>query len=104
MTAPTTADLRQARDRVTGADLVELRLDTVRDPDVAGALQGRRTPVVITCRASWEGGSFEGSEAERHAILEEAVGGGAENVDVEWKAGFHDLLSHPRPWHRPFVA
>src|SRR4051794_32437173 len=93
VTAATMAELRQARDRVSGADLVELRLDTVRDPDVSGALQGRRTPVVITCRPKWEGGSFEGSEAERHAILAAALTGGAEYVDVEWKAGFDDLLS-----------
>jgi 3-dehydroquinate dehydratase/shikimate dehydrogenase len=87
------AELRQARDRVSGADLVELRLDTVRDPDVAAALHGRRTPVVVTCRAAWEGGSFRGSEEERHAILAAALAGGAEYVDIEWKAGFDDLLA-----------
>src|SRR5215831_14653132 len=91
--APTMTELRQARDRVSGADLVELRLDSVRDPDVAGALHGRRSPVVITCRAAWEGGSFQGSEEERHAILAAALAGGAEYVDVEWKAGFEDLIA-----------
>ena len=43
-------ELRAARDAAAGADLVELRLDGVRDLDVAGALAGRRTPVVVTCR------------------------------------------------------
>ena len=42
VTAPTMAELRRQRDAVADADLVELRLDTVRDPDVAGALEGRR--------------------------------------------------------------
>ena len=52
------ADLRRRRDAVTGADLVELRLDTVSDPDAAGALAGRRLPVIVTCRPTWEGGAF----------------------------------------------
>ncbi len=65
VTAATTAELRERRDRVKDADLVELRLDTVRDPSAAGALSDRRTPVVVTCRAEWEGGQFRGSEEER---------------------------------------
>jgi len=51
-----------------------------------------RSPVIVTCRAAWEGGHFEGSEAERHTILGEALSAGAEYVDVEWKAGFDDLI------------
>ena len=42
VTATTMAELRAARDAVTDADLVELRLDGVADLDVAGALAGRR--------------------------------------------------------------
>ena len=45
VTRRTMAELRRQRDAVADADLVELRLDTVSDPDVAGALAGRRTPV-----------------------------------------------------------
>ena len=60
VTAPTTAELRRRRDEVTEADLVELRLDSVRDPNVAGALAGRRRPVIVTCRPTWEGGHFTG--------------------------------------------
>lgn len=78
--------LRAARDRVRDADIVELRLDGVRDLDVAGALAGRRRPVLITCRPTWEGGRFDGSEAERLRILGDAITAGAEYVDVEWKA------------------
>jgi 3-dehydroquinate dehydratase/shikimate dehydrogenase len=94
VTAPTMAELRLRRDAVGDADLIELRLDTVSDPDVAGALEGRRTPVVVTCRAKWEGGGFEGSESERRTILERALQLGAEYVDVEFKAGFaRELIS-----------
>jgi len=93
VTAETTAELRRKRDGVSGADLVELRLDTVSDPNVAGALAGRKLPVIVTCRPAWEGGRFTGSEEERKQILGDALARGAEYVDVEWKANFTDLLS-----------
>jgi len=86
------AALREARDRADRADLVELRLDTVSDPDVAGALAGRKRPVIVTCRAAWEGGSFKGSEDERRRLLEQALDQGAEYVDIEWQARFDDLI------------
>src|SRR5262245_13503055 len=93
VTAKTTAELRAKRDSVTDADLVELRLDSVADPNVAGALQGRRLPVVVTCRPSWEGGWFRGSEEERARLLADAHALGADYVDVEWRARFDDLLA-----------
>jgi 3-dehydroquinate dehydratase/shikimate dehydrogenase len=83
VTATTMAELIQRRDAVRGADLVELRLDGVRDIDVAAALAGRRLPVIVTCRAPWQGGHFDGAEAERTALLERAWDLGAEFVDVE---------------------
>jgi 3-dehydroquinate dehydratase/shikimate dehydrogenase len=88
VSAPTMAELRRQRDAVVGADLVELRLDAVNDPDVSGALADRRLPVIVTCRAKWEGGGFQGSEEERRRILEDALNGGAEHVDLEFKAAF----------------
>ena len=96
VTAATTADLRRERDSVSDADLIELRLDSVNDPNVAGALAGRRRPVVVTCRPVWEGGAFTGSEEERRRILGEALALGADYVDVEWRAGFDDLISLTR--------
>src|SRR5262249_15323325 len=93
VTAATTGELRRKRDQVADADLIELRLDTVSDPNVAGALAGRRRPVIVTCRPTWEGGHFTGSEEERHRLLAEAFDLGAEYVDVEWRAHFHDLLT-----------
>jgi 3-dehydroquinate dehydratase/shikimate dehydrogenase len=85
---PTMEDLRRNRDAASSADLVELRLDLVDRPDVAGALEGRRGPVIVTCRAHWEGGRFAGSEEERRRILDSAIAQGAEYVDVEAAAGF----------------
>lgn len=86
VTAATMAELRAGRDAAHGADLVELRLDGVQDLDVAGAIADRRSPLIVTCRAAWEGGRFDGSETERLRILSAAAAAGAEYVDVEWKA------------------
>ncbi len=94
VTATTMAELRAARD-ASRADMVELRVDGVVDLDVAGALEGRRTPVIFTCRAPWEGGRFDGSEAERLAFVAEAITRGAEYVDVEWRADRRGLPKGP---------
>jgi len=93
VTGATMRELLAARDAATVGDMVELRLDGVRDVNVAGALRGRRTPAVVTCRAAWEGGRFDGSEEERRAILRQALEAGAEFVDVEWRAGFDDMIA-----------
>jgi 3-dehydroquinate dehydratase/shikimate dehydrogenase len=80
------AELLAARDAAVTGDMVELRLDGVANLDVARVLAGRRVPVVVTCRAMWEGGRFDGSEEERRAILATALDLGADFVDVEWRA------------------
>lgn len=94
VTASTTADLVAGRDAARG-DIVELRLDWVQDIDVAAALAGRRKPVIVTCRARWEGGRFEGDEDTRLRLLAEAIRLGAEYVDVEWKADRRSLPASP---------
>lgn len=85
--------LRAARDRASGVDLVELRLDGVRDLDVPGAIAGCQLPVVVTCRPTWEGGRFDGGEEARRDILRQALVAGAAMVDVEWRAGFDEILA-----------
>ncbi len=77
--------MRRQRD-ASRADLVELRLDLLDRPDADAALAGRTRPVIATCRALWEGGGFQGSEADRLAILARALELGADYIDVEWKA------------------
>ena len=96
VTAETTRELRVRRDTAAEADLVELRLDSVKDPDVAGALVDRRCPVIVTCRPAWEGGWFRGSEEERRTLLAEALNLGAEYVDIEWRGGLDDLVRQRR--------
>ena len=93
VTGSTTAELRARRDAQAGADMVELRLDYLARPDVAGALADRRQPVVVTCRPTWEGGRFGGSEEERRRLLTDAIELGADYVDVEARATFaSDLI------------
>ena len=96
VTGRSTAELVVARDAAEAADLVEIRLDSVDDPDVRQALAGRSRPVILTCRPTWEGGLFTGSEEERRHLLQQALELGAEYVDLEWKAGFDDLISRFR--------
>jgi len=103
VTGDSMAQLLTARDGATLGDLLELRLDGVGNLDVAAALNGRRVPAIVTCRPTWEGGRFEGSEQSRAAILMRALELGAEFVDVEWRAlsqsslgGFEDILKRDR--------
>src|SRR5437762_2010665 len=93
VTGRTMAELIAARDAATRADMVELRLDGVDDLDVARALHGRSRPVIATARRTWDGGRYGGSEETRRALLGQALDGGAQYIDVEWRAGFADLIS-----------
>jgi 3-dehydroquinate dehydratase / shikimate dehydrogenase len=74
------------------ADLVELRLDSMAQPDPDGTLAGRQKPVIVTCRPRREGGMFDGPEEERLRILCRAQTLGAEFVDVEWDAPVERFL------------
>jgi 3-dehydroquinate dehydratase / shikimate dehydrogenase len=89
-------ELRRARDAAVHADMVEVRLDSVDRPDAAGALEGRHRPVIVTCRAKWEGGGFQGSEEERERLIFEALAAGAEFVDVEARAEFAPAIARAR--------
>jgi 3-dehydroquinate dehydratase/shikimate dehydrogenase len=101
---PTLKALRAERDEVRAGgpvSMIELRLDHL-DPselDVAGALEGRRVPAIVTCRPVRQGGQFEGPEEARLRVLREAARLGAEFVDVEFDSpltltGTRIVLSH----------
>lgn len=92
VTATGMAELRRRRDDAAAlGELVELRLDGVADVDVAGALAGRRGPVVVSCRRREDGGVFDGPEETRLAWLADACRLGAEFVEVE---GWADVRHH----------
>jgi 3-dehydroquinate dehydratase / shikimate dehydrogenase len=97
VTASSTSDLLARRDAAARvADLVELRLDGVRDVDVPAVLSGRTRPVIVTCRSRQEGGVFDGGEAARLTILRAAAAAGAEFVDIEWTAEYAPLIAERR--------
>jgi len=83
MAATNEAAIARMKRAFSVADLVEIRLDAIRKPDLARLLRERRGPVLVTNRSAAEGGAFRGSEAERVAFLERAADLGAQYVDVE---------------------
>ncbi len=101
---PTLKALRAERDAVRPGgpvSMIELRLDHLApdEIDVAGALEGRRVPVIVTNRPIREGGKFDGPEEHRLHILREAARLGAEYVDVECETALtltdtRTVLSH----------
>ncbi|KFK38074.1 hypothetical protein AALP_AA3G066400 [Arabis alpina] len=70
-----------------GADLVEIRLDSLKDvnplEDLKTIIQKSPLPTLFTYRPSWEGGQYEGDENERLDVLRLAMELGADYIDVE---------------------
>ena len=89
---PTTDDALRAYESIAGcAGIIELRLDLFTEHvDLRRLIASRPCPVVVTVRASVEGGNFNGSESERLGILRQAAALGADFVDVE-RFAFQDL-------------
>jgi 3-dehydroquinate dehydratase type I len=78
-------------ERYTGlCDIVELRLDSMVNPDLKKLCVSRRCPVIATNRKKDEGGCFEGTESARVALLCEAVERGVDYVDIELRTGKKD--------------
>lgn len=65
------------------SDLIELRMDYLRDSELGLLLNARKRPFIITNRRKEEGGKYGCDEKRRIGILKEAIELGAEYVDVE---------------------
>jgi len=66
------------------ADLVELRIDYLDEPDRFPELLERlQGPFMVTCRAPEQGGEFHGSDGERYRLLAEAASRQVDYVDVD---------------------
>jgi len=78
------------------ADLIELRLDYLQDPNLELLLNAGEKPCIVTNRRKKEGGKYEGGETERLAVLQQAIDLGAAFVDVE-------MESHPGALRRLFI-
>ncbi|MFI5329976.1 MAG: type I 3-dehydroquinate dehydratase [Desulfobaccales bacterium] len=64
----------------------ELRLDYLEQPDLTRLFRTHPGPVIATNRLAAEGGHWSGGEAERRALLEEALALGADFLDLELAA------------------
>ncbi len=65
--------LDKARDLPSEVTLAEFRLDWMTRVDVPRLARETPIPAIFTCRPSWEGGHFQGSERERLEILRQAL-------------------------------
>jgi 3-dehydroquinate dehydratase / shikimate dehydrogenase len=93
---------------LAGADLVEVRLDYLENPQESIHTRWDRLalPVIATCRGRERGGEFNGSIEEETRILESAAQNGAKFVDIDYRfakpvagaeviGSFHDFASTP---------
>lgn len=92
-----------------GADLIELRIDGLRDPTGWEKLLPLKLPVILANRPDREGGNFKGDENERVKVLLQGITRGVSCVDIEFstpeplrervvsrarKSGIAVLMSH----------
>jgi 3-dehydroquinate dehydratase type I len=69
------------------ADVVELRIDFIRDVHIDRLLNSSTGRILVTNRKHDEGGHFIGDEHHRVDLLGEAVGSGADFIDIELSTG-----------------
>jgi 3-dehydroquinate dehydratase/shikimate dehydrogenase len=68
------------------ADLFELRLDYIQDPDLKRLLSSPARPLIVTNRRPDEGGRFAGGEKERLSLLRQALDYAPAMLDLELAA------------------
>ncbi len=65
-------------------DLLEVRLDRFgRAPDIKELLDHKPRPIIFSCRRHQDGGSWEGSESDRLALLRQCIISKADYVEIE---------------------
>jgi len=79
-----------------GADIVELRMDGLRDWSKWKQLLSEDIPIILTNRPKREGGGFKGEEDARLEILRDGIEEGVTCIDLEF--------STPRSLRDPLVA
>ncbi len=74
------------------ADLIEIRVDYLKKPELTPLFRDRQKPFIVTNRREEEGGRYKGDERKRLSILKEAIDLGAEYVDIEMRSERSMLL------------
>ena len=77
--------LAGAKEVEAKADVIEIRLDSQKDPEVRTFIGQLDRPLLFTNRPIWEGGGFVGAEEKRVELLLQAVQENAAYVDIELK-------------------
>ncbi len=84
LTEPDTESLLAAmHDLPTGVDLVEVRLDFMKECELQRVCESRDRPIIVTNRPTRQGGHCEGPEDVRLRSLRQAAELGADYIDVE---------------------
>jgi 3-dehydroquinate dehydratase type I len=78
------------RCKTMGADLLEFRLDFLKEPindslltELLHLSKQIGLPGIITNRPNWEGGKFDGAEESRLSIMQKCISMGFDYVDLE---------------------
>ncbi len=74
------------------ADLIELRMDYLKEPELEPLLKVGEKPFIVTNRRKEEGGRYRGDEKKRLEILQQALELGVSYVDVEMRGKRSSLL------------
>jgi len=85
ITGPSMDDaLRDIQKSVSKADLLELRLDLIKDFNLDKLLEATGKKVIVTYRPEREGGVYSGDDKQRIEVLQKAIDKGASHIDIEW--------------------
>lgn len=68
-------------------DVLEMRLDRFgKSPDIGEIIAAKPKPLIMACKRPEDGGHFDGTEAERLAILRQCIISKADYVEIELDA------------------
>ncbi len=80
--------LAAARQAEPAANVIEIRLDSIPQPEIGPFVKEISRPLLFTNRPVWEGGLYDGDEGARTGLLLDAISAGAAYVDIEMKTAF----------------
>ncbi|MFU8653015.1 type I 3-dehydroquinate dehydratase [Methanotorris formicicus] len=75
--------LKNAKKALEVADIVEFRVDMLKEVDESVIEEMAKFPCIITVRAYWEGGFWKKSNDERIKLIKKAIECNAKFVDIE---------------------
>ena len=85
---PQAEALAAAREAEAKADVIEIRLDSIPQPDTGLFMRELSRPLLFTNRPKWEGGSYAGDEGGRIGLLLDAIAANVAYVDIEVKTEY----------------